>query len=165
MQSRLAKFILIFISCLSACPSPGSSQTVLESFIASQNPCDGLKFRAGFLSGGINYLKEVRLPKVTISLTGDELSIAANGTLACRTSDKGVVKGDASAQIELEIVADLSKCSIQTLRVRLGNFGGTFGEAISAFSDQIEQTIANEVRKAAVNSCEDISNASIGARQ
>ncbi len=60
--------------------------------------------------------------------------------MACKTSDKAVFRGDASAKLAGSIGVDLGTCEFLDVTISLSEFGGKFGQAIAAFSDQIETT-------------------------
>ncbi len=145
--------ILLVASAIWMPPDEGESATVVETLIAAQNPCGGLKTSTPLGQIGVDKLKNVRVPEVDVSLRDNLVTISLQGSLACKTSDKAVFRGDASAKLAGSIGVDLGTCEFLDVTISLSEFGGKFGQAIAAFSDQIETTLQEEARKAIGQAC------------
>lgn len=120
-------------------------RTVVEDLIAAENPCQGLRTKQLGMTIGVDKLKDVRLDTATIHLEGDRLSMDLDGWLACESAPGAGISGDAAATVQAEAGLTLAKCDIETLDVRLSDFGGSFGPILAALAPTIEA----ELRKTA----------------
>lgn len=120
-------------------------RTVVEELIAAENPCQGLRTKQFGMTIGVDTLKDVRLDTATIRLEGDRLSMDLDGWLACESAPGAGISGDAEATVQAEAGLTLAQCDVETLDVRLGDFGGSFGPILAALAPTIEA----ELRKTA----------------
>jgi hypothetical protein len=118
-------------------PQQSVAQTVVDRAIANANPCAGLKTKTMVGTIGVDQLKEVHVEEADAAMQGSKLKIRVDGHLACRTSDRAAIRGDASAHISLTGEVSLMDCGKPTVNVSLTDFGGTFGSIISLCSSPI----------------------------
>ena len=129
--------------------------SVIERLIAEQNPCkdlEGTRFGVPF---DIAVLQEVALEGAEISLHGDDVSATFAGRLACRTSDDAFLSGTAAASVQMSASLSLADCSIETLEVSLGDFGGDFGPILQALAPLLEVALEEAARSPLVHACQD----------
>lgn len=122
-----------------------AQRTVVEELIAAQNPCQGLRTKQFGMTIGVDRLKDVRLDTATVRLDGDRLSMDFAGRLTCETSPGAGFTGDAAASVQAEAGLTLADCAIESMDVRLSDFGGSLGPILAAFAPTIE----SELRKGA----------------
>ena len=150
MRSILA----ILLLCLLA--SPGTAQSRIETLVAATNPCGGLKTKVGIFTVGVDRLKAVSIPTVSVLVSGDTATLGANGRLTCATSDNATVKGDASATVDANAQVDLATCRVIDGQIFLSGFGGTFGPILSAAKPQLEAALLGALTKALQDACSDL---------
>lgn len=146
---------------LAALPVPSAGQepatrTVIEDLVAAQNPCAGLSTEFMNQPIGIDQLDEVVLREADASLRGDDIVLSLTGRLGCRTSDAGLIKGDASATVSADAEVSLADCEAASVQVQLSDFGGSFAGLLGALAPALEDQIAEAVRPKLVETCHDL---------
>lgn len=132
---------------------PPASATVLEDLISAQSPCAALSLDEGFVSVRIDRLGVVSVPKVVLTLDGDVITLEANGYLECKTSDAALLKGSASANIDINATALLADCSVQSLSIRLYDYGGAYGAVLQALDTPLTDMLETEARSQIIAAC------------
>lgn len=114
--------------------APAMAQTVVEKRLAALQPCSSLKITQDVLGVpvniGIDELQGVALSRADMALVGNEVSLSFVGGLSCRTSDRAVMKGDASVDVTGSAKVNLADCSIRFLSINPTHFGGSFSEVL-----------------------------------
>lgn len=131
-------------------------RTVVEDLIAAQNPCQGLRIKQFGMTIGVDRLKDVRLDTATLRLEGDRLSMDLDGRLTCETSPDSGFSGDAAATVQAEAGLTLADCAIETIDVRLSDFGGSLGPILAAFAPTIEAELKKSAEPKLRDACRDI---------
>jgi len=127
-----AQIVAVALTAFTA--TPAMTQTVVEKRLAALQPCSSLKVTQDVLgvpvSVGIDKLQGVALSRADIALAGDEVTLSFMGGLSCRTSDRAVMKGDASVDLTASAEMNLADCSIRFLSINPTHFGGRFSEVL-----------------------------------
>jgi len=132
----------------------GSAETVVEKRVAAAQPCSGLKTKAFGVSIGIDKLDRVEVGSAAFNLKGDQVTMDLKGSLACKTSDNAVVRGDASVNINATGAVNLADCEHATVTVDATDFGGQFAPLVQAAWDpSIKPKIEAEARKMLTEAC------------
>lgn len=154
--------LLVIVTGLVVVPPGAWAQelTVIDAMIAAQNPCAELKTKTKTktktklgITIGIDKLEEVTLKTASASLAGNDVSLAFDGRLACRTSDAAVVKGNAAASVAAAAKLSLADCAVESVIVTLSDFGGTFGPILQAFAPVIEEEIVAAAKPRLMEAC------------
>jgi hypothetical protein len=103
---------------------------------------------------GIDNFKSAEVETLKVDVAGDKGTIALVGSLACRTSDEAVIKGDASAKFSANADLNLSTCVAEPVSVRILSIGGTFGAAIDAFKGDIQNALEKSIAEQAKALCQ-----------
>lgn len=130
---------------------------VISRAIERAQPCSGLKTTVNkvvTLTIGIDQFKTAELETLKVDVAGDKATIALVGSLACRTSDEAVIKGDASAKFSANANLNLATCVAEPVSVRILSTGGTFGAAIDAFKGSIEKAVEKSIAEQAKALCQ-----------
>lgn len=123
----------------------------LERALERLQPCQGLKVNVRLATIGVDNLEKLSVEEVTITVKGDAADAAVTGTLACKTSDAALVRGDASARFSATVHMDLATCTVSGQKVEILSTGGTFGSLVDRFRGMIGRTLetglADQLRK------------------
>lgn len=137
-------------------PVPVAARTVVEELIAAQNPCQGLRTKQFGMTIGVDRLKDVQLDTASVRLEGDRLSMDLDGRLTCETSPGAGFSGDAAARVRADAGLSLTDCSIETIEVRLSDFGGSLGPILAAFAPTIEAELRRSAEPKLRAACFDL---------
>ena len=136
------------------------SQTVVEKRLAALQPCSNLKLTQKLLGRpvtlAIDQLIDVTVNRATVTLAGNDVSVAFVGGLSCRTSEQSAMKGDASVDLTASAKVNLADCSIRSLSLTPTRFGGTLAEVVkSAWEPLIRPKLEADARTMFVDGCTD----------
>jgi hypothetical protein len=130
-----------------------SGYTVIESLIASRNPCAGLRTELAGQTIGLDRFDDVELSAASASLAGDAVGLTLSGRLSCRTSEGSLLAGDASSDIDATASLSLAACDAPEVSVALSNFGGSLAAVIEALKPAIELQLAEAARPMLADAC------------
>ena len=139
-----------------AISNPANSQTVLEHFIAKENPCKGVKTKLWGVSIGVDYLKKVNITQFDVKVKGDTMFLALVGSLSCRTSEKATFEGDVGALFNLSSEMNLANCSVIRKSVSMSGAHGRFSKVAALLQNKIESTLTDEMVKFLSKNCKAI---------
>jgi hypothetical protein len=130
-----------------------SGYTVIETLIASHNPCAGLRTELAGQTIGLDRFDDVELRAASASLAGDDVGLTLSGRLSCRTSDGSLLAGDASSDIDATAALSLADCDAADVSVALSNFGGSLAAVVEALRPAIELQLAEAARPMLADAC------------
>lgn len=125
-----------------------SSANIISRAIERAQPCSSLKTEVKqvlTVTIGIDKFKGSEVETLKIDIVGDKAKAALVGSLACRTSDEAVIKGDASARFSADADLNLATCVAAPVTVRILSAGGTFKAAIEAFKGDIQNAVEKAI--------------------
>ncbi|CAA2137021.1 hypothetical protein MBLL_00453 (plasmid) [Methylobacterium bullatum] len=122
------------------CPEAWAANA-LERALERLQPCQGLKVDIGLTTLGVDKLERLSVEEIAIVVKGNAADASVLGSLACKTSDAALKKGDASARFRVKAHMDLSTCAVSEQQTEILSTGGTFGGLVDLFRNRIKRTI------------------------
>lgn len=140
--------------------TPAMTESVVEKRLAALQPCSNLKLTQKLMGRpvtlGIDQLIGVTVSRATVTLVGDDVTLAFVGGLSCRTSEQSAIKGDASVDLTASAKVNLADCSVRSLSITPTRFGGTLAEVVkSAWEPLIRPKLEADARTMLVDGCTD----------
>ena len=135
--------------------SPVHAGTMVEDLIAEQNPCKELKAQLMGSQIGIDKVKQVKVNHANLALNGNDVKVDLSGSLACETGPSSMVEGDASADLKASAAASLTDCKVNSVSVKLSNFGGTFRDILVALQPSLQQSLQQEIKTRVEEGCKE----------
>ncbi|RUZ79408.1 hypothetical protein EN943_07490 [Mesorhizobium sp. M7A.F.Ca.US.006.01.1.1] len=145
MLPTLTPIALGSVLVLTLASQSAFSANVLDRAVEAAQPCRSLKLKTGIGTVGVDKFAGANIEKVQIMVGDDIASAKAVVTMACRTADNAVFKGDASATVDLDAEMNLSTCEMNHLEVQIVKTGGTFASVLDAFKDEISEALKRKI--------------------
>ncbi|AYG59923.1 hypothetical protein [Rhizobium jaguaris] len=125
--------------CLIGADGIAQADNIVDRAIAAAQPCSSLKVKAGFVTVGVDKFESVDVKAASVDIQGNTANVSLNASLACKTSDQAVMKGDVSATFAIKAQVDLGTCVVTSNDVQIIDTGGTFKKFIDALKPQIQE--------------------------
>jgi hypothetical protein len=147
LTTRLAAGGLLAATHMMANFSDARAANAMSNAIEQAKPCKGLKISKLGVSIGVDEFKSADIERLSVEVDGDSAKISLKGSLACRTSDGALFRGDASAQLSAAFSFDLASCQFGQNSVQIVATGGSFGFAVEAAKHEIEHALESSISK------------------
>lgn len=131
-----------------------NAANIISRAIERAQPCSGLQTRQLGQTIGVDKFKTADLETLKIDVSGNTAKAALVASLACKTSDQAILRGDASAKFDASAEVDLTSCVVKQVSVRIVSTGGTFGKVIGAFQNQIQKAVETSISDQAKTFCQ-----------
>lgn len=136
-----------------AAPFAAEAANPVVKAIEQARPCSRLKVSKFGLTVGLDQFESAEVKSLKLDIDGASAKFALLGSLACRTSDGSLLRGDAKAELNASFQLDLESCAFAGKSIRIVSTGGTFGPVLDAARPEIEAALERSLEGLAKSLC------------
>ncbi len=136
-----------------AAASGAHAANAIVKAIEQAKPCSRLKVSKFGVTVGLDQFKSADIQSLHVDVDDAHAKFELSGSLACRSSEAAIFRGDASAELKASLALDLTTCQFSQNTIRIVSVGGAFGFAIQAAKGDIEAALERSLAGLAKSLC------------